>query len=148
MVNFFGGISAIVDFENLQSDHGAFNGWNAYGQTKNCVALLTIELAKRFAGSGITVNGAWPGLVNTEGMRAMQGMMGVMTLLMRPLMRSSEQGARTPVFVATAPELEGVTGKFFGTMFGEGKKELVVTPAARDPASAKRLHELCEKLVT
>ena len=48
VVNFFGGNSKTVDLENLQSDKGAYNGWNAYGQTKVCIGLLTTELSWRY----------------------------------------------------------------------------------------------------
>src|SRR5205814_270892 len=125
-----------IHFDDLQSEKGRFNGWNAYGQSKLCVALLTVEMARRFEGSGVTVNCAWPGIVNTEGIRALRGAMGFMTLLMRPLMRSPQQGAMPPLYLATAPELERVTGKFFGSMSGDGRKEMPVPEVARDLAAA------------
>ena len=146
VVMFYGGNHDHANLDDLQSERGKFVGWNAYGQTKVCTALLTVELARRLAGSGVTVNAAWPGIVNTEGMRAMPGTMAIMTFFMRPLMRSSAAGARTPVYVATAPELETVSGKCFGTMFGDGKAEMKLPAGATDPAQAQQLWAECERL--
>jgi NAD(P)-dependent dehydrogenase (short-subunit alcohol dehydrogenase family) len=147
VVTFYGGNHDHADLEDLQSEKGRFVGWNVYGMTKVCTALLTVELAQRLAGTGVTVNGAWPGIVNTEGMRAMPGSMGIVTFFMRPLMRNAQQGAQTPVFVATAPELEKVSGKFFGSMFGDGRKEMTLPKGATDSDAAKRLWAECERLV-
>jgi NAD(P)-dependent dehydrogenase (short-subunit alcohol dehydrogenase family) len=146
VVNFFGGNEKKLDFDDLQSEQGRYDGWRAYGRSKLCVALLTIELARRLVAVGVTANAAWPGIVNTEGIRAMQGVMGLMMLLWRPLMRTPEAGAATPLWLCTEPALERVSGKCFGSMFGDGRKELQLPPAARDLEAAKRLYETCERL--
>jgi NAD(P)-dependent dehydrogenase (short-subunit alcohol dehydrogenase family) len=146
VVNFYGGNERAFDIEDLQSEKGRYDGWRAYGRSKLMVALITIELARRMMAAGVTVNAAWPGIVNTEGIRAMTGPMGLLTLLMRPIMRSPEQGARTPLWLATAPELERVSGKVFGSFSGDGKKELTVPEPARDLEAATRLYETCERL--
>lgn len=146
VVNFYGGNHTTVDFENLQGDRGKYDGWAAYGQTKICDALLTGEFARRLAEKKVAVNAAWPGIVDTEGMRAIPGQMKWFALFMRPFMRSSSQGAKTPLWLATSAEVAGVTGKAFGTMFGDGKKELVLPPDAVDPAKAQRLYGICEKI--
>jgi NAD(P)-dependent dehydrogenase (short-subunit alcohol dehydrogenase family) len=108
--------------------------------------MLSFELARRLGAQKIAVNCAWPGIVNTEGMRGLGGNMKWFSILMRPLMRSPAAGARTPLWLATSPEVDGVTGKVFGTMFGEGKKELTMPPMVADPANAAKLYEICEKL--
>jgi NAD(P)-dependent dehydrogenase (short-subunit alcohol dehydrogenase family) len=146
IVNFYGGNAKTIDFDDLQSAKGKFSGWNAYGQSKLCIGLLTVEQARRFADTKVTVNCAWPGIVNTEGMRSLTGGMKAFAILTRPLMRTPAEGTQTPMYVALSPDLEGVNGKFYGTMFGDGKKELVPPPVATDPEAAKRLYAICEKL--
>lgn len=147
IVNFYGGNQKSFDFDDLQMEKGKYDGWKQYGRTKLMCSLLTIELARRLVAAGVTANAAWPGIVNTEGIRAMKGLMGFMTLLMRPIMKTPEQGAVTPLWLATAPELERVSGKVFGAMRGDGKQELTTVPApARDLAAAQRLYETCERL--
>lgn len=146
VVNFFGGNEKTFDIDDLQSEKGAYDGWRAYGRTKLMVALLNLEMARRLASAGATANAAWPGIVNTEGVRAMRGFMGFMMLLWRPFMRSPEAGAVTPLWLCTAPELERVSGKCFGSMSGDGRKEVALPAAARDLDAAKRLYETCEKL--
>jgi NAD(P)-dependent dehydrogenase (short-subunit alcohol dehydrogenase family) len=144
VINFYGGNHREVHLDDLQSERGAYNGWNAYGQSKLCDALLTLEFSKRLAAKKITVNSAWPGIVNTEGMRALGGSMKWFSILMRPFMRSAPEGAKTPLWLSTSSEVEGVSGKAFGTMFGDGKKELELPPDAKDPEKAKKLFEICE----
>jgi NAD(P)-dependent dehydrogenase (short-subunit alcohol dehydrogenase family) len=146
VVSFYGGNHRTIDFDDLQSAKGRYNGWNAYGQSKLCVALLTIEMARRLGASGITVTCAWPGIVNTEGIRGLRGSIGFMTLLMRPLMKTPEQGAATALWLATAPDLERTRGKVYGAMFGDPTRELTVPPVAKDPEAARRLYEICERL--
>lgn len=147
VINFVGGNEKTVDLSDLQSEKVKFDGFKTYGRSKICVGLLTIEQARRFADSKVTVNGVLPGVVNTEGMRAIPGFMGFLMLLMRPFMKTSESGADTPVWAATAPELEGVSGKFYGSPFGPGRVELKeLPPAAKDIEAAKRLYESCEKI--
>lgn len=144
VINFYGGNHRDVHLDDLQSERGEYNGWNAYGQSKLCDALLTLELSKRLQAKKITVNAAWPGIVNTEGMRALGGSMKWFSILMRSFMRSPAEGAKTALWLATSSEVEGVTGKTFGTMFGDGKKEVELPPDAKDPEKAKKLFEICE----
>jgi NAD(P)-dependent dehydrogenase (short-subunit alcohol dehydrogenase family) len=146
IVNFYGGTEKTWEVDDLQFEKGKYDGFKAYGRTKIEVALLTIEMARRLVGQGTTVNASWPGIVNTEGIRAMKGFMGFLMVLMRPLMKTAEQGAANALWLATDPALERVSGKVFGAMKGEGKTELAVPEAARDIEAAKRLYETCERL--
>jgi NAD(P)-dependent dehydrogenase (short-subunit alcohol dehydrogenase family) len=146
VVTFHGGNEHTLDLDDLQAERGWPSGFKAYGRTKLMLAMVTVELARRLAGTGVTVNSAWPGIVNTEGMRAMPGAMGLMTLLMRPFMRTPAQGALTPLFVATAPELEGVSGRFYGSMRGDGRAQMPVPEVAADAAACAKLYETCARL--
>jgi len=146
IVNFYGGNEKTFDFDDLQAEKGAYDGFKQYGRTKLQVALLTIEMARRLVGAGITANAAWPGVVNTEGMRALKGVMGFMMLLFRPMMRTAEQGAATALWLAMDPGVERVSGKVFGSMRGDFRQEVALPPAASDLEAAKRLYETCERL--
>jgi NAD(P)-dependent dehydrogenase (short-subunit alcohol dehydrogenase family) len=146
VVTFFGGNQHTLDVDDLQAEKGSPSAFTRYGRTKLMTAMVTVELARRLQGTGVAVNCAFPGVVNTEGMRAMPGAMGIMTFLMRPMMRTPEQGAQTPVYVAAAPELDGVSGKFFGSMRGDGRQEMPVPHVAKDAAACTKLYEACARL--
>ncbi len=146
IVNFYGGNEKKLDFDDLQAAKGDYDGFKQYGRTKLCVALLTIEMARRLVGAGVTANAAWPGIVNTEGMRALKGTIGIMMFLFRPMMRTPEQGARAALWLATDPAVERVSGKVFGSMRGDFRREVALPDCARDLEAAKRLYETCERL--
>jgi hypothetical protein len=62
--------------------------------------------------------------------------------LLRPFLRSPARGAETSVYVASSPEVEGVTGKYFFN-----REEAETTPAGQDNDAARRLWEVSETLV-
>jgi NAD(P)-dependent dehydrogenase (short-subunit alcohol dehydrogenase family) len=146
VVTFYGGNERALDVDDLQAEKGSPSAFTRYGRTKLMTAMVTVELARRLQGTGVAANCAFPGIVNTEGMRAMPGAMGIMTFLMRPMMRTPEQGAQTPIYVATAPALDGVSGKFFGSMSGDGRVEMAAPEVARDAAACTKLYEACARL--
>ncbi len=137
------GNSGAVNFDDLMGEkHYDMN--KAYQQSKTANRLFTGELAKRLAGSGVTANGADPGFVRTELGRDARGSMKAFLTAARPTMRSPEQGAEASIHVATAPELDGVSGRLFSD-----KRDTKGKPAsqgAADEAQAKRLWEACAKL--
>ena len=118
----------------------------AYARTKLYNVLFTRELARRLAGSGVTANALHPGMIRTgigkdgdlRGLAAL-----VWPLLQRWKGRPVEEGARVPLHLATAPELEGVTGKYFTTNLREAEPSAL----ARDDAAARKLWEMSERLV-
>jgi NAD(P)-dependent dehydrogenase (short-subunit alcohol dehydrogenase family) len=100
-----------IDFEDLQGEK-KYGAMKSYCQAKLAQVLFTYELAERLKGSGVSVNCVHPGSVRTHwGDNA--GALGIGIRLARPFLLSPERGAETPVYVATSPSLEGVTGKFF-----------------------------------
>lgn len=146
VVYFYGGGEPTFDIDDLQSERGAYDGWRAYVQSKNAVAILTRETARRLEGSGVTAIAALPGIVRTDGMRGLPGRMRIFSILMRPLMRTPEQGARTPLWLATTAGA-GTPGRVHGSMFGDWKQEITRLPAAvSDPALAARLWDECARL--
>jgi retinol dehydrogenase 14 len=117
-VVFLIGASGAVAFDDLQFAKGEYNGWVAYQRSKTASLMVLTELAKRFAGTGVVVNGAFPGIVATPGMGnaiASQPSVGsrIVLTLMRPFMRTPAKGAESTVWVASAPELERETGKLW-----------------------------------
>ncbi len=148
VIAFYGGGQPNFDIDDLQSERGKYDGWNAYVQTKNACVALTRAWSARLAPKKIFANAVLPGLVNTAGMRALPGRMQFFSILFRPFMRTPAQGARTPIWAATSPDLDGVSGKVFGSIVGDWKQEATrFPPAVKDDAIATRLYETCEALV-
>ena len=103
-----------LDIDDLQFTKRPYNPVNAYQQSKACNRLLTWALARRLAGSGATANAMAPGLVQTGLYRETPV---PVRLLLRMIGlfhgRSVEQGADTAVWLASSPDVQGVSGKFF-----------------------------------
>ena len=117
----------------------------AYSRTKLYNVLFTRELARRLAGSGVTANALHPGMIQTEigkdgDLRGIAAL--VWPLLQRWKGRPISEASRMPVHLATAPELEGVTGKYFTT--GRAAEPSAL---AQDDAAAQKLWEMSERLV-
>jgi retinol dehydrogenase 12 len=112
-----------------------------YARTKLANLLFTYELARRLAGTGVTVNALHPGFVASNFMAGN----GVLGWFMRRWAGffgiSAEEGAKTSIYLATSPEVEGVTGKHFTRC-----REAPTSPASRDETAAQRLWELSESL--
>lgn len=125
-----------IPFDDLESKK-SYAGFRAYAQSKLANVLFTYELARRLNGSGVTANAVHPGLVGT-GFGHNNGflMQAAMTLL-RPFSRTPEKGAETLVYLASSPQVEGVTGKYF-----YDKKARRTTPESYDEELARRLWEV------
>ncbi|GLS43866.1 SDR family oxidoreductase [Methylobacterium brachythecii] len=90
-----------------------FGGMKAYSQAKLGNLLFTYALGRRLEGSGVTVNAVHPGVVASGFAKNLNGPLGVAWGLMRPFLISTADGARTTLHVATAPELERISGRYF-----------------------------------
>lgn len=103
--------SGRMDFDDLQEEKN-YSAMRSYSQSKLAQVLFTYELAKKLEGTGVVVNAVHPGVVRTrwgdEG-----GIMGIGIRMARPFMISAEKGAETPLYLASSPEVEGITGKFW-----------------------------------
>jgi len=130
-----------LDFRDLQSRHG-YRGFTAYSTSKLCNILFTRELAAARAPAGVTANCLHPGFVATRFGDESGGVTRRMVGLAKTLFAiSPEEGARTIVYLASSPGVEGVSGTYFA-------KCRPVTPsrAARNDADAKRLWEISEAI--
>lgn len=115
VVNVTSGAQGVGDihFDDLQFER-RYRGQAAYNQSKLANVLFTYELARRLEGSGVTVNCVAPGVVRSNfGLADPAPGMLLLTALVRPFMRTPEQGAATSVWLASSPEAEGVTGGYY-----------------------------------
>jgi NAD(P)-dependent dehydrogenase (short-subunit alcohol dehydrogenase family) len=129
-----------IDFDDLQAERG-YSSFRAYSRSKLMNILFTRELARRLADQKITVNAVHPGMVASDFM-VKPGLLGrIANAFVQVFGITPEAGARTSVYLAASPEVEGVTGKYF-------VKSKARTPSreAQDDAAARRLWELSEKL--
>jgi retinol dehydrogenase-14 len=102
-----------IDFGDLQGER-AYSGQRAYNQSKLANVMFTYELARRLAGTGVTATVCHPGVARTAfGAEDPTATMRTMTVLARPFMKTPGQAAATPVYLASSPEVEGVTGRYF-----------------------------------
>jgi len=139
-----------------------YDGWQAYGASKLCNLYFTWELADRLHHRGITVNAAHPGFVDTELGRRRPEEGGKpradvpsataeiespttidVAALGTPL--TAEEGARTPVMLASDPALAGVTGAYVDD---HQRRVDDLGPIAHDRAASKRLWDLSNELVS
>lgn len=107
-----------------------FDGYGAYSASKLANVLFTAALARRLAGTPVTVNALHPGVIGTKLLRAAFSMRGA----------SVEQGARTSVYLATSEEVDGVTGSYFVDC-----RRTQPSKAARDEALAEALWQETER---
>ena len=120
-----------------------YSMWKAYGQSKLANILFTRELARRLAGTRVTANCLHPGAVSTRlGQDRETGFGRTLHRLLRPFFLTPARGAETSVYLATSPDVAGVSGEYF---FRE--KSSPVSARARDPRSAERLWAWSEKEV-
>ncbi len=116
-----------------------YSAYAAYRQSKLANILFSNELARRLAGSGVTSNSLHPGGVSTEIMRDASF---AMRALARLAFTTPEKGARTSVYLATSPEVEGVTGRYFVSC-----KQARTDELAKDEALAHALWDESAALV-
>jgi NAD(P)-dependent dehydrogenase (short-subunit alcohol dehydrogenase family) len=129
-----------LEFDDLEG-RKHYRGFRSYGRSKLALILLTHELAERYRADGIAVNAVHPGFIRSEFGRTNGGFIGAgMWFVQLISARSVEYGARTPVRVATAPELSGVTGEYFVR-----GKSVRSSPQSYDKEGAKRLWADCAK---
>jgi retinol dehydrogenase 14 len=134
--------SGRIDFDDLQGERD-YSGARAYSQSKFANVLFTYELARQTPGTSVTANAVHPGLVNTSfGAEDPGTVQRLLVPFLRPFMKSPARGAAMSIQVASAPEIEGVTGRYFGNGKPGQSAEL-----SRDAATAARLWQVSADLV-
>ena len=132
-----------IPFDDLQSTR-RYRGMRVYGESKLANILFTLELARRLAGTGVTANALHPGTVRT-GYGAdgdARGFLAVGIKIAKPFFLSPAQGARTSIYLASSPEVAGITGQYFDKC-----KPAKSRPWAQDAEAAQRLWQVSEDLV-
>ena len=119
-----------LDFDNLQAER-SFGGYSSYALSKLANVLFAYELGELLAGTGITSNCLHPGVIGTKLLRAGFNITGANT----------SDGAETLIYLASSPETDGVTGKYF-----QEKQETPSSPITHDAALRKRLWEISAQL--
>ncbi len=130
-----------IDFDDVEGKK-SYKSFRAYSQSKLANVLFTRELARRLAGSGVTANCLHPGVVATNFTAGEGWALWALKQVTRVIGISSEEGAKTTVYLASSPEVEGVSGEYFVKC-----KPTRPAKAALDDGAARRLWELSEKMV-
>jgi NAD(P)-dependent dehydrogenase (short-subunit alcohol dehydrogenase family) len=132
-------------FEDLQLTR-LYIGMFAYAQSKLANVLHAYELARRLEGTGVTANALHPGAVRTgfgknEG-GAMESLVDMAQTLTPWLFISPEQGAETSIHLASSPDVEGETGRYY-----DSKRSVPSSFVSYDRRTQQRLWEVSEELV-
>ncbi|XP_008822417.1 retinol dehydrogenase 14 [Nannospalax galili] len=133
-----------INFEDLNSEQ-SYNKSFCYSRSKLANILFSRELARRLEGTNVTVNVLHPGIVRTNLGRHIH-----IPLLVRPLFnlvswaffKTPLEGAQTSIYLASSPEVEGVSGRYFGDC-----KEEELLPKAMDESVARKLWDISEVMV-
>lgn len=130
----------VLDFDDLNAERKAYSGFAAYCNSKLANMLFALELARRLEGTNVTANSLHPGLVATQLFRNL-GLFGKILSALSFTMLSPARGAETSVYLASSPDVAGVTGRYFANC-----RPAEPTPAAVDAEAARRLWDLSAKL--
>jgi len=125
-----------IDFEDVEGKR-RYSPMRAYCQSKLANVLFTFELARRMEGTGLTANCVHPGFVHSSFFKDKGPLAAFFQFVARFVALSPEDGARTSIHVATAPELEGVSGRYFAKC-----QPAQSSPASLDVLAARRLWQL------
>ncbi len=120
-----------IDLSNLQGDRH-YDGFNAYALSKLCIVLFTYALSRRLEGTGVAANCLHPGVIKTKLLREGFGDYPGDT---------PEKGARTSIYLASSPEMEGISGKYF-----ENQRIARSSAISYDTALQERLWKISQKL--
>lgn len=134
--------SGKINFDDVQH-HRNYGGMRSYSQSKLANVLFSNELARRLEGTGVTSNSLHPGFVASRFGRSDSSKMATMLGWFQAATAiTPEQGAQTSIFLATAREVDGVSGLYF-----DKAKPVKPAPAAMDEATAYRLWQVSEEMV-
>jgi NAD(P)-dependent dehydrogenase (short-subunit alcohol dehydrogenase family) len=134
---------ATIDFDDLMCEKD-YNGMRANNQAKLAIVLFTYELARQLDGTGVTANCLHPGAVATGAPLKdpdLSKFGRFMYKLVKPFFLSPEKGAETSVYLASSPEVDGVTGKYFVR-----KRAVASSPESYDLEVARRLWKISVQL--
>jgi NAD(P)-dependent dehydrogenase (short-subunit alcohol dehydrogenase family) len=130
-----------MNFDDLGFKRG-YAGMKAYARSKLANVLFTYELARRLDGSQVTVNAVHPGHVATDMWKTNFPFIGsALKWVMGFFARTPEQGADTVIYLASSPEVEGITGTYFAD-----REAVQSSPLSYDEGVARRLWQISKDL--
>lgn len=128
-----------IDIEDLQSEHKKHRFMGLYGDSKLALMLNSYEFSRRLEGTGVTLNTVHPGVVNTNlGVDRSKPKKGIV----RRFFKKPEKGAETSIYLASSPEVEGITGKYF-----INKQEQKSSEDSYNETLAKKLWDISIEMV-
>jgi NAD(P)-dependent dehydrogenase (short-subunit alcohol dehydrogenase family) len=131
-----------IDFDDLQSER-SYSGSRAYSQSKLGNVLFTYELARRLQATSVTANALHPGVVSTSfGAEDPGGVQRLFVPFVRPFLKTPVQGAATSILLASSPDLDQVSGRYFAN-----SKPKRSSKASYDETAAARLWQVSAELV-
>ena len=131
-----------IDFDNLQGER-SYSSFGPYENSKLANILFTTELARRLEGTGVTVNALHPGFTSTGFGKNNPGfLMKIMGVVVPLIARSPEKGAATSIYLASSPEVQSLTGKYFVDC-----RVTQPAPQAADRTVARRLWDVSAEMV-
>jgi NAD(P)-dependent dehydrogenase (short-subunit alcohol dehydrogenase family) len=130
-----------IRFDDLQGQR-QFGGWRAYCQSKLANLMFTYELASRLQDTHVTANALHPGFVATRFGHNNAGLKALFIRATQVLAISAEKGAETLIYLATSPEVEGVSGKYF-----VNKREVRSSPQSYDATMSRALWHVSETML-
>ena len=131
-----------LDLQDIPFKNG-YTRAKAYQRTKLANIAFTYELARRIPSQRVTVNAMNPGLVATNVGEAAGGFSAVLKGIVDKVAAiPPEEGARTIVYLASSPEVDGVTGRYFVK-----EKSIPSSKKSYDLAFCRQLWEVSEDLV-
>jgi len=130
-----------INFDDLQAEQ-KFGGMDVYSSSKLANILFTTELARRLNGTGVTANSLHPGFVRSNFGDNNGRLMKIVMPIAKLFAINTDKGAETSIYLASSPEVEGVTGKYFVK-----KKAVTPSEAAQETAVAERLWQVSEALL-
>ena len=113
IINVASSFASDLDLDDLQFERRPFENFKAYAQSKACDRMLTWALARRLEGTSVTANAMTPGLITETELYRNATPELVQRLTNISGGRTSADGADTAIWLASDPDLEGVTNKFF-----------------------------------
>ncbi|XP_075971778.1 retinol dehydrogenase 13-like [Anticarsia gemmatalis] len=132
-----------IDFENLNMEK-YWSDYLVYANSKLFLNLITLELSSRLKGTGVTVNALHPGVASTNIFRNIPSeiIKTIVGAFIGFMFQSPWEAAQTSIYLAVAPEVENVSGKYFSDC-----RQKLPSKLSQDPELAKRLFVESEKLV-
>ena len=135
--------SATIDWDDLHSAKSTYVGLRTYGVTKLMNVMFTNALARRLIEPNVDVTSLHPGVIASGFGSNNKGWMGFGVRVVAPFLTTPEKGARTSIHLASAPEVEGVTGRYFD----ERSREIPSSALSRDENAQEKLWQLSESLL-